>query len=161
MKTGFEFIKSRKLEETINLTNIEQLFNFTFPPIFKIFVENFHFSSKGLQVDKHIDDLRGFEVPSEAIIYSPSKDWANPIYIDQFRELEEILSGFEEEDDWIVKGLINIGYTSIGSRICLGCLQSNQDQVWEVNDDSVFENKYSFLAENIFVFIRGFDSKKI
>jgi len=161
MKQGFDFLKCRSITEKIDLNEIEEELNFTLPPIFKLFVENFHYSSDAIILESHFDKLREITVPSEAIIFSPSKEWGNPIYFDCFLDIMDLIEKVKEAQDtsdWIDMNLLVIGYTTVDSRICIRCNEKNIDEIWEVNDDSV--NKYKFLAKNIFEFIRGFNSTK-
>lgn len=162
MKRGFDFI-SQENNLSEKLREIEMNSDFEFPERFKQFVEKYEFSSESIILEMEKDELRGFEFPAEAVLFEPSKDDYNPLYFSSFRELEDIsdeLDSIQENDLWLEKGMIVIGYSTVGEKICLGVKSQNLDEIWRVADDSTIENRFKFLADDIFLFVEGLVSKK-
>lgn len=162
MKRGFDFISKDEIVLE-HLVQIEQELNFNFPRRFKEFVSNYSFSSNAIVLEMAKDELRGFEFPAEAVLFEPTKEDVNPLYFKSFRDLGDIadeLKTIDQDDLWQSKGLIVIGYSTVGEKICLGVKDECLDEIWRVNDDSIPENKYGFLASDIFEFVQGLISKR-
>jgi hypothetical protein len=153
MKRGFYFISKNEIVLEY-LIQIEQDLNFDFPKRFKEFVSNHSFSSDAIVLDMVKDEMRGFEFPAED---------PNPLYFKYFRDLGDIadeLKSIDQDELWQSKGLIVIGYSTVGEKICLGVKEDCFDEIWRVDDDSIPENKYRFLASDIFEFVQGLISKR-
>ncbi len=157
MKNGFDFISTDQ-DDFNKLEKLEKKMNFCFPPNFKRFVNNYSFSNKSIVVDTKIDELRGCSFPAEAILYKPSECRKNKIYLDNFCDLEDIeddLKYLLDDYAWLEKGLIIIGYTTDGEKICLGCTENVTDEIWLLSEDGTVENKYLHLENDIFAFVSG------
>ncbi|MCP4459089.1 MAG: SMI1/KNR4 family protein [Cytophagales bacterium] len=162
MKKGFDFI-SKEENFLDKLIEIENSLGFSFPKKFKEFISEYSFSSNSIVLEMKKDELRGFEFPAEAILFDKSKNDENPLYFNNFRDLADLqddLQNLDTDELWVDKGLIVIGYSTVGEKICLGIKESYKEEIWRVNDDSVVENRFEYLAANIFDFIDGFVSKK-
>ena len=162
MKKGVDFI----LKDDLDLEKLEILegkMGFNFPSHFKSFVSEYSFSNKSIILEMKVDELRGFEFPAEAVLYEPSKTDDNPLFFSKFRnigDLEDDIKLLDQDELWIEKGLLVIGYSTVGEKICLGIKEECMDEIWRVNDDSIRENMFKFLAENILSFVNGLISKK-
>lgn len=163
MKKGFDFI-SRQEDVSVLLRDYEKQFNIVFPKRFNDFIKDYSLSSKSIILEMRKDEKRGFEFPAEVILFEPSKEEKNPLYFDDFRDLKDLkedLFLIEEDEIWIDKGLIVIGYSTVGQQICLGLKEDTSDEIWLVTDDAIAEERYKFLAPDIYHFVEGFISKKI
>ena len=160
MKKGFDFISVNQGDFTA-LQALEIKTAFQFPVNFNKFVNDYSFSSDSIVIETTFDELRGFYFPAEAALFKPSSHSENPIYLNDFRDLEDIeedLKYLLDDSIWQEKGLIVIGYTTDDEKICLGCKENINDQIWLVREDAMPENKYTHLADNIFTFVRGLHS---
>ena len=162
MKKGFDFI-SQGNNFSERLREIEENSELEFPERFKTFVREYSFSSESIILEMKKDELRGFEFPAEAILFEPSKEDYNPLYFSSFRDLDDIedeLKSIKEDELWLEKGLIVIGYSTVGEKICLGVKSQISDEIWRVNDDSTPQDRFKFLANDIYLFVEGLVSKK-
>lgn len=162
MKKGIEFI-SIDNEDFDKLQSVQADSGFAFPANFQEFVKNYSFSSESIVVEMKVDELRGFEFPAEAILYEPSQNDENPLYVESFRDLEDIaqdLAMLQDDTLWIEKKLIVVGYSTAGEKVCIRVDDDTNGEIWRVNDDSVPEDRYKFLASDIHSFIAGLVSKK-
>lgn len=160
MKKGFDFISVNQ-DDFKGLAALEKKAGFQFPPNFKKFVSHYSFSSDSVVFETTFDELRDFSFPNEAALYKPSEHSENPVYLNDLRDLEEIeedLKYLAEDCIWLEKALIVIGYTTDDEKICLGCKENTKDQIWLVRDDTIPENKYAHLADDIFAFVSALQS---
>ncbi|MFA0964000.1 hypothetical protein AB9P05_19490 [Roseivirga sp. BDSF3-8] len=163
MKRGFDFISKDEIVYDY-LIQVEQSLHLNFPKRFKYFVSKYPFSSNNIELQMKKDELRGFEFPIEAILFEPTTKTSNPLYFDSFRDLSDIadeLKTITEDELWQKMGWITIGYSTVGEKICLGVKGEHLDEIWRVNDDSIAEKKYEFLASDIFEFVEGLISKRV
>ena len=163
MKTGFDFIIKQDTGKGYLLSEIEKRTGIKFPEKFKAFVDDYSMTKRSIVLEKKIDQARGIEVPIEAVLFGPSRHYKNPLYFNYFRDVEDLsddVQNLSGDDLWLNKGLLVIGYSTVGEKICLGVKGGVQDEIWLVNDDSIVENKFTFLAKDIFEFIGGFVSKR-
>lgn len=75
-----------------------------------------------------------------------------------FRDFAVIMDDLKmitHDDLWLEKGLIVIGYSTVGEKICLGERNDCLDEIWRVNDDTILQNGFKFLAFDIFGFVEG------
>lgn len=162
MKRGFDFI-SRQEDVSDLLRDYEGQFNIVFPKRFNDFIKNFSLSSQSIVLEMQKDEKRGFEFPAEAILFEPSTGEKNPLYFSKFRDLSDLrneLLFLEKDAIWTEKGLIVIGFSTVGQKICLGLKSETADEIWLVTDDALIEEKYKYLAPDIYTFIKGLISKK-
>lgn len=162
MKKGFDFIAKQEGSASI-LSEIEKETNFSFPPVFKDFVARFGISSDNLVIETERDELRGFEFPVEAVVYPLQDGDSSYLYFSEFRDLEAIgedIKLLSQDSVWEEMGLIAIDYSTVGEKVCLGVRGEKRDQIWRLNEDSIPENRYTFLAEDIVGFVEGFISKR-
>jgi len=162
MKRGFDFIaKSPSVLDRLLQIEIES--GIIFPERFKDFVKEYSISRNSIILEMKKDEVRGFEFPVEAVLFEPSKKDSNPLYFSSFRMIDDIaddLINTQENELWTSRGFVVIGYSTVGEKICLGVKGEFCDEIWRVNDDSIIEGKYKFLAKDIFQFIEGFVSKR-
>lgn len=162
MKKGFDFIAKQEDASDL-LRSYEVQFNIEFPKRFNDFIAEYSLSSRSIVIEMQKDDKRGFEFPAEVILFEPSKDDKNPLYFSKFRDLGDLkdeLAQIEVDTIWVDKKLIVIGYSTVGQKICVGIDGETTDEIWLVTDDAIAEERYKFLAKDIFLFIKDFVSKK-
>jgi hypothetical protein len=162
MKKGFDFI-SRQEDVSDLLRSYEKQFKIMFPERFNNFIANYSLSNQSIVLEMQKDEKRGFEFPAEVILFKPSKEEKNPLYFNNFRDLYDLrdeLAVLEEEIIWLEKGLVTIGFSTVGQKICLGLKDDVLDEIWLVTDDAIAEERYKFLAPDIYQFVEGFISKK-
>lgn len=164
MKKGFDFIPSRKWDDRIEINHLENQYQLTFPPIFRLFLAHFELKNENFKKESiQISNEPGLVVPLESIVYAPTRNDPNPINPWEFYDIEEILKDHEstwrKEKEWLKYGLLRIGRTSEDIGIYLGMRNDNLDQIWRVAWDWGNNETHVKLTENVFEFVRGFESK--
>lgn len=137
LKRGFEILKTRPLNDKLDVDALEEEYNVKIPSSYRLFSELFY-----LNVEVSENDLTVRYLPE----YNPLGD---EIYFDDLFTLDFCLSSYEENDFWYEKGYMQIGDGPPDGGILL-CMEGD-------DSDSVFfnnGNKYVKLASSIFDFFR-------
>jgi DNA helicase HerA-like ATPase len=158
MKNGFELLKTRTIEEKLNISEFEKKFNFSLPPLYKLFLATFHLGENSLKRETFLNPKYNEEYIISAPLYFPLKDddlWF--LSISHFDTLEEVYHNWESymkhEQQWEEYGFLKIAGIGRGGGLFIGTRPENSDKIFEVVWD--FDEPYFEVCENIFSLVRG------
>lgn len=141
---GFEILKTRPLEDKLDVSALEEEYNVNVPTNYRFFSELFY-----LNIEQKRDITLDNKVISVLRYLPQNNPLGDEIYFDDLFTLDFSLSTYEENDTWHSKGLMQVGDGPPDGGILI-CMEG-------VNKDSIFYNnghKYVKLASHIFDFFR-------
>jgi len=150
MRRAFELLKTRKIEDSIDISALESSHGILIPDMYRLFAETFTLGKDCISFDlyfhpKYKDEryvsyfsyakmpeieFAGFNTPENAIIYS--------------KDIED-----KEDIEYLT-----IGYNTIGG-IALGLKGDKKDVVFLYNPNR--NPEYTRLCDDIFEFVRGLE----
>lgn len=155
MKKGFEVIKTRPINENVNIGILEEEYSIKLPMLYRVFCQYFQggdFASEMYQVDGKQDLAY-----CAGTYYEPKGKGDFNIGITSIYTLQEVfdkrakLFGYGDED--IERGLLRIADIGMGGGLFVGTMGDENDKIilciWD-NDPP-----YEIIADNIFHFIQG------
>ncbi|MCU0338138.1 MAG: hypothetical protein MUF12_09820 [Sediminibacterium sp.] len=164
---GFKLLNTRSLNDPFNSQEFEEMIGFSLPPLYKAFLETFYMGSIRPN-GKYDDGLQKEEFYSETFKNFYSLYYVNNVIYSSaplFYKPEESISVFKEFIDdaelFFEHGIFDafpIGFgNSVGGPILfVGIKEYNLDKIYVARTDSR-KGVWTFLANNIFEFIRGFE----
>ena len=156
-KLGFQLLKTRDLQNSINVLGFETNNKIKLPPLYKIFLETFQVGRRKTIIpnnysyyNKRLEMIRNFG----KFKYYPDED----VLIGEFFELAELIpimvDIYPKEDEIWEMGLLLIGENDMNHSFMVGINEDNQDQIFLERSD--LHPRLVFIANNIFELIRGF-----
>ena len=135
MRTGFQILRTRRIDEFYSLDDLETKFSVQFPPIFTLFMETFELSL----------------LPSKKFIaYFPDEEVG---FAEFNSDMHKNISVYLSEPSYCEKGMLPIASSGIHSGgICIGLHGSERDKIFLSEPARM---KYRLLDDNIFEFVRG------
>lgn len=156
---GFQLLKTRKVEEKIDLQKIEDQFGFSLPPLYRLFVSTFHLGKGTFEREVFLNPLRNELYDFKAPLYYPleadEKWFLSVSYFDTIEQIYMDWSTYmKKEKEWMEYGFIRIAGIGQGGGLFIGTRPENVDVVFEVIWD--FEEPYFKVADNILELMKGF-----
>lgn len=159
LKRGFELLKTRKQDERIDIDALESTYNFTLPPLYKLFVSTFHLGENCMDFERFYSPEYKDHYAAAEISYSPLADGDEPLDISSFTEIEEVLEkwdkSFKVEPEWEKWGFLFIASIGMGGGLYVGTREENRDKIFRVVWD--WDDPYQEICDNIFELVRGLE----
>jgi hypothetical protein len=135
MKRAFDFFESRPLEDAVDISYLEKKYDAKLPPTFVLFLQSFIFKEITGPLPYYTDEEVGFDN------FQPDFETSLRIYMEQGEFYQE-------------RGMIPFALSGMhAGGICVGTRDNDVDKIFICRDSSI--ERYRFISENIFVFIRG------
>jgi hypothetical protein len=155
MEKGFQLIRTRDIREIIDVSRLENEYQVSFPPLYKLFCQLF--DAGEFKVEEYLHPTLKEKLICSGTYYFPKGLGENNIGITSLYSVDMVLKkrlnveGYTDED--LDRGLIRIADIGLGGGLFLATRQSEVDNIvlsiWD--RDPVYEK----LADNIFEFVRG------
>jgi hypothetical protein len=149
MKRGFQLLKTRKTSETTILNSLEEEYEITLPPIYKLFAQTFELTGSDEMSEKYFDFRYDDYYYCSTVVYEPEPDI---ILFVGFHSVENALKFQANDEVWVEEGYLPIcSWTYRG--IVLGIKEGIEDQVFfdEIDTDQRFRK----IANNVFEFVQN------
>lgn len=150
VKCGFELFRTRSSTEVLNTKSIEDIYNITIPPMYKMFIQLFDFERFSNEI--RYQNVGGEYMETGLVQHLPNTyDGKNPLCLDSFFSIEETFScEFEWDDSLSENGYYIIASVETGGSLLLATKENMIDQIihYTVGD------QYVKVADNIFSFIQ-------
>lgn len=136
MRTGFQLLETRYLEEPINILAIEKKYSMTLPPLLKLFLETFK-----------VGKLSGH------VLYFPNQEVGFDNFLPSIEDMIACSISPDEDEEFLEKKLIPIATSGIHSGgICVGMMGEFKDKIVL---DTDYLDRFKVINDNIFEFVRG------
>lgn len=150
MKSGFQLLRTRGLDESIDIDRLEKQYQLKLPPKYRLFCETFILGDESLMFDQYTasgnaNDLRHCSF----YVYAPNTE----VRFAGFNTPENAFEYSQNVDEWIDKKYLPIGHVGFNGAIVVGTQASDQDKIFLHDFDSSPE--YTVLADDIFQFMKG------
>jgi len=164
MTNGFELLKTRKIDNQLNISEFENKFGFSMPPLFKMFISTFELGPDTFKREMFLNPLRDEKYIISAPLYYPLQDdekWF--LSISNFDNIEKIYQDWnsfvKNEKEWLEYGFLRIADIGQGGGLFIGTRPENVDQIFQVVWDR--EENYFKVTESIFELVRGFELTEV
>lgn len=149
MKRGFQLFKTKKRSEVITLNSLEEKYEITLPPIYKLFAQTFELTGSDEMSEKYFDLRYDDYYYCSTVVYEPEPDI---ILFGGFNSVENALKFQANDEAWGEEGYLPISsWTYRG--IVLGIKEGIKDQVFFDEMDS--NPRFRKIADNIFEFVQN------
>lgn len=149
MTTGFQLLKTRKLNEMIDIEFIEQKYDVKLPPIYKLFVKTFHIGEDLIYSDRYLNPLDNQIYHCNYFVYAQDRE----VMFSGFNDIEKSISLKNEVEKWAEKNYIPIGYCGFNGAILLAVNGAEEDNI--ILHDFDGEIEFKKIANNVFEFMQG------
>lgn len=168
VKIGFELLRSRSKSDIVSFTELEASLEILMPPLFKLFHESFkvdlerkNFYYRNKNEERPFLSLKqsGFGLEdlgvNEFVSYEQLNSYNEALNYYRTYDLPEGEVNYFYEN--LLLPICNCEqYNRVGGGIGVGTKGNNIDKIILIKDPQ--ENQYEIIAENVFEFIRGFES---
>ena len=154
MKRGFELLRTRPINEDLDIEALEESYSIKLPPLYRIFVETFVLGEDLIQSDRYISS-NGSKFHASYFVYEVDLE----VMFGGFNDLNKVLSLKDEVEEWSSNGYLPIGYCGFNGGILLGTNGEDKDKI--ILHDFDGEVEFRPIANNIFKFVRGLVLKPI
>jgi hypothetical protein len=153
MKRGFELLKTRSLDDVIDVSSLEKEYSIELPYLYKLFLQTFKIEEKLIYTDRvysrHFDDF------FECSYFRTELDHDNIMFtgflpIEQSFHIRETM--YDKDDEIITKGYLPIGHSALNATLHLGTNGDEKDMLILESDKS---QRFTNLQVNIFEFVRS------
>ena len=148
MRTLFDLLKARPLNDSVNIESLEKKYGVMLPPTYKLFVQSFYLGEKQIHRELFYSTKYKDYFDCSAYIYTPNED----IGFSHFNEIEKCFeiwdSGGLSDMDY-EKKFFPIGGGNYGTYV--GLENEYKDKIL-MRSFSICE---TILSDNIFEFVRG------
>ena len=153
MRTLFELLRARPLNDYVDIESLEKQEDVVLPPIYKLFVQSFYLGEKKIFREQYYNNLYKDYFDCSSYIYTPNED----IGFICFNSIEDSFniwrSGGLGDMDYEL-GLFPVGGGDLG--ISIGLKDELKDKI--ITSGLVGSKKYeTVLCDNIFEFVRGIE----
>jgi hypothetical protein len=155
MEKGFQLLKTRDIRETVVISQLENKFQISLPPLYRLFCQVF--DAGKFKVEEYLHPTLKEKFMCSGTYYFPKGLGENNIGITTLYSVDMVFEnritgeGYGDED--LERGLIRIADIGLGGGLFLATHQSEVDNIilsiWD--RDPVYEK----LTDNIFEFVRG------
>lgn len=149
LKRGFELLKTRPVNEEINLEILERKYGVKLPPKYTFFVNTFEVGKSNNDIA--YETINNVKQYCAGVSYFSDNISDEEVMFANFQTVESTISNYDADDDWLENGYLPIGTCGHGGSILLGTKGTTSDCVFlEDNTQEVIK-----LNENIFDFVRS------
>jgi hypothetical protein len=149
MKKGFELLKSRGLDNPINVEELEVKYGIKLPPLYKLFVESFILGENQIKEERIISSDSEYGYQLMGCIYEPLQEAS----IIMFSKIENVIALSVKGEITLWHDYLPIGAPCFNGAIVVGIKGEDKDKIFL--HDIEIEPALSFLASNIFEYVRG------
>jgi len=155
MRKGFELLKTRELDNPLDIKKLEKKYHISIPPLLSIFCETFNLGEENMRAEKYLS-FEGEQSDLQycaGYIYEPNKE----VMFSYFLPLDFALSNMDSTDEWVENQYIPFGTSAFSGGIVIGTKPHERDHVIFEDPDGLAQ--YTKIADNIFEFVRGLVAK--
>lgn len=152
MRTLFELLRARPLNDSVDIESLEKQAGIVLPPIYKFFVQSFYLGEKQIYREQYYNEFYKDYFDCSSYIYTSNEDVG-------FSHIIEIENSFNV---WNSNGLGDICYEKKLFPIISGNFSSYVGLEKDFEDKIImlkpgFKNSEIILSDNIFEFVRGIE----
>lgn len=149
IKRGFELLKTRSLNEKVNIEDIENKYDIKLPPLYNLFASTFKVGESESNVAYILPD--NIKQYCAGIVYESEKINSDEVMFDNFLTVESTISSFDADDDWLEMGYLPIATCGHGGMILIGTQGEMKDLIFLQDSAQMIK----MLNVNIFDFVRS------
>jgi hypothetical protein len=152
MKQGFELLRIRSIDDTLEIKSYEKN-GLLLPPIYKVFVQSFE-PDFAVNTERFLHPQWGDVVDLTIIQYLPLPELIMVYELFTLEKSFDVLQSVYQNNEEVMRlKLLPIGECALNGMLMLGTDQNNQDQIFFEQPHG--EQRITLIADNIFKFMRG------
>lgn len=149
IRRGFELLKTRPLNEEIDIEKLQREFEIELPPLYYLFAKTFKVGESESKVAYKLSE--SITQYCAGVFYQSERKPEVEVLFDNFLTVEATISSYDADDDWLEEGYLPIASCGGGGMILLGSKGEMKDQIFFQD----LTQNISKLENNIFEFVRS------
>ncbi len=155
MKIGFNLFKTRPIEDSLDLGQLESKYGVSIPPLYGLFLKCFY---PKIEIDAYLDTHQN----EEYLLYSSDEVCNEYVMMDNFLDIETTLKDWNENqyyDQLYEWNFLPIAQTQTRYIFCVGLEGNMKDKI--ILDIESYDSEFEVVANDIFEFIRKIKYKEL